>query len=122
MLKKIKKEACSNKYTIIVFINLAIPSILGLQPFFIPSFLRLSGALLAWVADPGGDYYPDPDLTFEKEKKTLCHSLLSSNYSCSLPRINPLNHGGGGALYAPPSLAFCLLLKIILTHPYLKNS
>ena len=28
--------------------------------------------------------------------------------------------GGGGALYAPPSLAFCLLLKIILRHPYLK--
>ena len=31
-----------------------------------------------------------------------------------------MGEGGGGALYAPPSLAFCLLLKIILRHPYLK--
>ena len=35
--------------------------------------------------------------------------------------INPLSHGeGGGALYATPSLSFCLLLKIIMRHPYLK--
>ena len=27
---------------------------------------------------------------------------------------------GGGALYAPPPLAFCILLKIIVRHPYLK--
>ena len=27
---------------------------------------------------------------------------------------------GGGALYAPSSFAFCLLLKIILRHPCLK--
>ena len=27
---------------------------------------------------------------------------------------------GGGALYTPPSLSFCLLLKIIIRHPYLK--
>ena len=33
--------------------------------------------------------------------------------------LNPLNHGGW-ALYAPPSLAFCLLLKFILRHPYRK--
>ena len=34
--------------------------------------------------------------------------------------FNPLNHGGG-ALYDPPSLSFCLLLKIIFRHPYLKT-
>ena len=27
---------------------------------------------------------------------------------------------GGGALFAPPSLSFCLILKIIFRHPYLK--
>ena len=32
--------------------------------------------------------------------------------------LNPLKHWG--ALYAPPSLAFCLLLKISWGNPYLK--
>jgi len=33
--------------------------------------------------------------------------------------LNPLNHGGGGPV-RPSSLAFCLLLKIMMRHPYLK--
>ena len=34
--------------------------------------------------------------------------------------FNPVNHGVGGALFAPPSISFCHLLKIIVRHPYLK--
>ena len=35
--------------------------------------------------------------------------------------FNPLYKGGGeGALFPPPSLYFCLLLKIIIWHQYLK--
>ena len=33
--------------------------------------------------------------------------------------INPLSHGGGGALYAPP-VVFCPLLKKSPGNPYLK--
>ena len=38
---------------------------------------------------------------------------------CFPTSINPLKHGGG-ALYAPPSLFLCLLLKISWDNPYLK--
>ena len=34
--------------------------------------------------------------------------------------INPLEHGGGALYTSPPPLSFCLLLKIIMRHAYLK--
>ena len=51
-----------------------------------------------------------------------CGTVSSySSFDRSFFQFNPSKHGGGGgALYAPPSLAFCLLLKISWGNPYLK--
>ena len=40
--------------------------------------------------------------------------------NCYWMYVNPLSHGGGGRCTPPPSLSFCLLLKIFIRHPYLK--
>ena len=41
--------------------------------------------------------------------------------ACPYLCLSPLSHwGGAGGRCTPPSLPFCLLLKIIMRHPYLK--
>ena len=57
----------------------------------------------------------------QKERISICFCVTRWWIFIFHSFLNPLNHGGRGeALYAPPSLAFCLLLKSFFRHPYLK--
>ena len=49
-------------------------------------------------------------------------SSLCAQFSNLQVTSQPLKPWGGGrcTVYAPPSFSFCLLLKIIMRHPYLK--
>ena len=45
---------------------------------------------------------------------------IKNKEAANVMSIYDSKHGGGGALYTPSSLAFCLLLKISWGNPQLK--